>query len=314
MTGLSEPPGLGDLIVAEVTGVEGRDRLEDPSGRRVRLYPGDLVVGACGNRYATDAYEGYHRPGPRAQLLTTGGVIGTAVSRRTGVDPPTELAVLGALTGADDRPLSLDDFARPTPPPGSPVPVSRVLVVVGSSMNSGKTTTAAALVEGWTRAGLVAGAAKVTGSGSGKDRWAYCDAGARHVVDFLDFGMASTFGYPAARLEAAMVAMRDALGHDGADAIVLEIADGLLQPETRGLAAALPGFCGGAVLSVADALAARAGADLLAELGVRVVAVSGLVTASALGAREAAAATGLPVLSAGQLAGGSAVELVAGAA
>ncbi|GLY71176.1 DUF1611 domain-containing protein [Amycolatopsis taiwanensis] len=312
LVGFGKPPQLGDLIVAEVISTGGRDRLEDAHGRRVHLYPGDLVVGACGNRYATDAYEGYYQPGPRTHLLTTGGVIGTAVSSHTKAEAPTEIAVIGALAGEHGQPLSLEDFARPAPSSGSRVPISRVVAVVGSSMNSGKTTTAAAIVAGWTKAGLAAGAAKVTGSGSGKDRWTYLDAGARYVVDFLDFGMPSTFGYPADRLELAMTAMRDALAHDGADAIVLEIADGLLHTETRRLAAALPDVCGSTVLAVADALSASTGVALLAELGVRVAAVSGLVTASPLATRETMATTGLPVLSMDRLTGGGAVDLIAG--
>lgn len=311
-------PRLGDLVVAEVTRLGGHERLEDAHGRPVRLYMGDLLVGAFGNRYATDFYEGYYQPGPTAHLLTTGGLIGTAVSRHTRHTAPTELDVLGALTSDDDQPLSLEHFARPTPPvrqdgplEWSTAPAPIALAVVGSSMNSGKTTTAAGLISGWARAGLVAGAAKVTGSGSGKDRWIYLDAGARYVVDFLDFGMSSTYGYPPNRLRSTMVAMRDALLHDGANTIVLEIADGLLQEETRLLTASLPQVSDGTVLAVGDALAARAGVEMLREAGVPVLAVSGLVTASPLAAREAAAATGLPVLSPEELARGAALDMVA---
>ncbi|HEV7452728.1 MAG TPA: DUF1611 domain-containing protein [Pseudonocardiaceae bacterium] len=310
--GLAAALRLGDLVVAQVTRVGGHERLEDTHGRGMRLHSGDLLVGACGNRYATDSYEGYHRPGPRAHLLTVGGVIGTAVSWHASCAAPTEVEVLGALTGEDDRPLSLELFARPRPPL-QPASAARPLAVsvVGSSMSSGKTTTAAGLIRGWTRAGLVAGAAKVTGSGSGKDRWTYLDAGAQHVVDFLDFGMASTFGYPTDRLRSTMTAMLDALVHDGANVIALEIADGLLQVETRLLTGSLPEVCHGTVLAVSDALAARAGVDLLQANGVTVLAVSGLVTMSPLAAREAAAATGLPVLSPVQLADGAAVDLLA---
>ena len=63
----------GDLIVAKVEHIGTHDHVEDPHGRRVRLYPGDLVVGAYGNRYATDFYEGYVPDGPRTHLLTAGG-------------------------------------------------------------------------------------------------------------------------------------------------------------------------------------------------------------------------------------------------
>jgi hypothetical protein len=65
------------------------------------------------------------------------------------------------------------------------------------------------------------------------------------------------------------------------------------------------------VLAVGDALGAMAGIEELGKLGVTVRAISGLVTASPLASREAAAATGLPVLTPHELAGGAAVDLLA---
>jgi hypothetical protein len=302
---------LGDLVAARVVEVRAHDHLEDTNGRQVRLYPGDVVVGAFGNRYATDYYEGYLPTGPVAHLLTAGGVVGQVASAHARRGEPTVLELLGLLTDPSGRPLSLDDLAMAAPLPGRPE--LGTFVVVGSSMGAGKTTTSAALAQGWSRAGLRVGAGKVTGSGSGKDRWMYQDAGATEIVDFLDFGMASTFGYPPQRLQATLLGIRDALAERGASVVVLEIADGLLQEETRGLAAELPGFADGVVLAVADALSAVAGVGILADLGVPVRLVSGLVTASPLATRETAAATGLPVLSPEELIAGGALALLSGA-
>jgi hypothetical protein len=279
------------------------------------------VVGALGNRYATDFYEGYLPSGSVAHLLTAGGVVGVVASAHVRRGEPTQLEVLGSLAGVSGVGLSLDDFALPLPGPSAgPVggPGSALgggaelgtFVVVGSSMNAGKTTTAAALIRGWARAGLRVGAGKVTGSGSGKDRWMYEDAGAGEIVDFLDFGMASTFGYPLTRLGQTMVGIRDTLVARGASVVVLEIADGLLQAETRGLAERLVGFADGAVLAVADGLSAVAGAAIMDEVGLPVRVISGLVTASPLAAREAAAATGLAVLSPAELIAGGALDLL----
>jgi hypothetical protein len=308
------PPALGDLVVATVSGLGAHEGLEDVHGRRVRLHVGDLIVGAYGNRYASDFYEGYVPSTPAdTHLLTAGGVIGTVASVHADRGEPSRLTVVGNLVDSDGCLLSLDDYALPlTGPEGrdGPAPAARAtVVVVGSSMNAGKTTTASAIVRGYTRAGLAAAAGKITGSGSGKDRWSYLDAGAVRVLDFLDFGMPSTFGYPGERLHATMRAIRDGLAND-ARVIVLEIADGLLQPETRRLAAALPGFADRVVLAVGDALGAKAGADLLTDLGVPLAAVSGLVTASPLASREAALATGLPVFTPHQLIDGAALDLL----
>lgn len=306
--GFAAQPRLGDLVVSSVKHVGEHESLENSHGRRARLYPGDIVVGACGNRYATEFYEGYLPRGTAAHLLTAGGVVGVVASAHARRGPPTELSVIGPLTDPAGAAISLEKLSLRAPPPARTPPAT--VVVVGSSMSAGKTTTAASLVNGWTRAGLTAAAGKVTGSGSGKDRWMYEDAGASAVVDFLDFGMPSTFGYPVERLRATMISIRDELARRGSDAVVLELADGLLQADTAALLAFLPGFADAVVLAVRDALSAVAGVRILHDLGAPVRAISGLVTASPLASREAVAATGLDVLSPAALVNGAAVELL----
>jgi hypothetical protein len=301
-------PRPGDLVVSRVTRIGVHDHAEDRVGRHMRLFPGDLVVGAYGNRYATDFYEGYVSRGSRTHLLTAGGLVGDVVATHDAHGLPTELEVVGALADADLRPLSTEDFAAPLP--AWTAPRLATIAVVGSGMNAGKTTTAAALVRGCARAGLLAAAGKVTGSGSGKDRWAYVDAGAHSVSDFLDFGMPSTFGYPLERLAFTMLAIRNTLAACGADVVVLEIADGLLMPETSGLLEQLGGVADTVVLAAVDALSARSGVEILRGLGLPVQALSGLVSRSPLASREAVAAIGLPVLSPRSLADGAALELI----
>ena len=126
----------------------------------------------------------------------------------------------------------------------------------------------------------------------------------------MDFGMPSTFGYPADRLAATMRAIRDALAAEGATHVVVEIADGLLQAQTRELLAALPAFADSVLLAVSDAIGAVGAQGVLACAGVRVSALSGLVSASPLAAREAADATGLRVVTPDELAGGAALGLL----
>lgn len=301
-------PRAGDLVAAEVTAIGNHTHLENGSGRQCRLFPGDLVIGAHGNRYASDYYEGYVSAGPDVHLLAASGLIGTVASTHTSHAEPTRLRIVGPVVDGDDVPVSLERFARAATP--APAPRMGTLVVVGSTMNAGKTTTTASILRGWRSAGWQAGGGKVTGTGSGKDRWAYVDAGASQVSDFLDFGIASSYGHPIDALERTMRSVRDALVSDGADAVVLEIADGLFQRETRALLPALHGFADGVVLAVADPLAAKAGADLLRSEGHHLRAISGVITASPLAAREASAITGLPVLSPAVLVEGAAVELL----
>lgn len=294
-------PRSGDLVLARVVSLGAHGHLENRHGRRMRLYAGDIIVGTYGNRYATDFYEGYVPEAASCHLLTAGGLIGTVASRHEAQDEPTELEVLGAVVDAEGCALSTETFARAIPAPETPRVAT--IAVVGSGMNAGKTTTVAGLVHGLTRTGLATGAGKVTGSGSGKDRWAYIDAGADPVLEFLDFGMPSTFGYDINRLSVTMLGIRSALVLQGADVVVLELADGLLQEDTRHLLGDLAGVADAVVLAAVDALSAQAGVEVLTCVGLPIAAISGLVTRSPLAMRETARATDLPVVRPWDLAG-----------
>jgi hypothetical protein len=299
-------PDSGDVVLARVHHIGAHDHIEDPAGRARQLYEGDFVIGACGNRYATDFYEGYVPEGQQTHLLTTGGLIGTVKSAHDAVDEPTKLEIVGALVDERRTPITLSNFAHSFPPPA--VPCLGTIVVVGSGMNSGKTTTVTSITQGLSRAGLTVGAGKATGSGSGKDRWAYVDAGASHVADFLDYGMPSTFGYPREQLKATMRAICHELAGAGTDAVVLEIADGILHEETAWLVDYLAEVADGIVFAAVDSLSACHGVQILREHRLPVRAVTALVTRSPLASREIQ--IGVPVLSPADFIAGGALGLL----
>src|SRR3954471_15411774 len=110
LTSVRRQPSQGDLVVARVASLGQHRALEDRHGRRLRLYVGDLVVGAFGNRYATDFYEGYVPDGPHTHLLTAGGVIGTVASSHGRRGAPTALEVIGALADTAGTSLNLTDI------------------------------------------------------------------------------------------------------------------------------------------------------------------------------------------------------------
>jgi hypothetical protein len=302
----SRKPKAGDVVVARVYDIGAHDDIEDPVGRARQLYEGDFIIGAYGNRYATDFYEGYVPEGQQTHLLTAGGLIGTVESAHDAVDEPTKLEIVGALVDEQRAPITLSTFAHPFPPPA--VPCLGTIVVVGSSMNSGKTTAVASITQGLSRAGLAVGAGKATGSGSGKDRWAYVDAGASYVADFLDYGMPSTFGYPPEQLKSTMRAICDELAGAGADAVVLEIADGILHAETAWLLDHLVEVADAIVFAAVDSLSACHGVQILREHRLPVQAVTGLVTRSPLASKEIH--MGVPVLSPADFIAGGALGLL----
>ena len=182
--------------------------------------------------------------------------------------------------------------------------IATVIAVVGTAMNSGKTTATARLGYGLRRAGRNVALIKATGTGAFGDYNEYCDTGAQYVADFTDAGMATTYLQPMDRLrEAADRLLADA-GRHGCDVAVMEIADGLFHREPAALLAA-HGFAqglSGLIFACGDAVAASGGASALRRLGITPLAVTGMVSCSPMASAEAEAATGLRVVTRSELA------------
>ncbi|NLE94471.1 MAG: hypothetical protein GX600_02130 [Dehalococcoidia bacterium] len=289
-------PRAGDIVLARVEKVRQHRRLELPSGRKVRLEPGDEIVLACGNRYAADQFEGFvpERLGT-CQLIAAGGLAAAEAGRARTMKAATEIALLGLVADTSGVPLNLMSYALPAPQVEGKRPP--VLVVFGNSMSSGKTTTLRFLTRGLTAAGFKVGYAKLTGTGAGNDYFGVLDSGAWAVVDFTDAGLASTYRTPVSVLEGTSLNLIGHLINRGCDRILVEIADGLLQTETAGLVKS-PVFrtlIDRALFSGVDPMSAVAGVRALSEQGFEVAGVSGLLTASPLPLREAKEACDVPV-------------------
>ncbi|MEL7281213.1 MAG: DUF1611 domain-containing protein, partial [Pseudomonadota bacterium] len=188
----------GDMILSRVISIGNHTRIQLPSGRPATLYPGDLVALPCGARYAPDQFEGVAEIDPKGcDMLAGGGCVGRMRQRNERTKPPTQLQPLGRITGPNGRVLNTRDFALPARVRPSSLPA---ICVIGTSMNSGKTTAAVALSHGLTRAGWRVGALKATGTGSFGDFNQLVDSGAAYVADFSDAGMATTYLEPMERV------------------------------------------------------------------------------------------------------------------
>jgi methylmalonyl-CoA mutase cobalamin-binding subunit len=298
----------GDLLLARVERLGQHDGLQLHTGRRAELYLGDHVLVCLGERYAPDQFEGVAQidDDGGCDLLAAGGVAGTMRHKHARMKPATRLKVLGCLADAEGRPINVAQFAMPAP---RAVPLQiPVVVVVGSSMNAGKTTACASLIHGLQQAGWRVGAAKITGTGSFGDAQSYADAGAAEVLDFTDAGLASTYRVALPALERVARTLVGTLQARGCNVAVVEIADGLFQRETAALLAsrALQAMAGGALFAAGDAMGAVAGVQHLRSLGWRVLGFTGMVTCSPLASTEAeqalaAAANSAPVYTRDQL-------------
>lgn len=296
LTGDHVVPNVGDLVLARVEKIGQHGALELTNGRRAILFTGDEIVVCYGNRYAPDQFEAEvpHDLAP-CHLVAAGGIAARALSWHANMKSPTVIVPIGLLADVNGQRINLSGAA--VAKPGHPRPLPYTVAVVGTAMNAGKTTTAANLIHGLTNAGLKVGAAKVTGTGSGKDIWFMGDAGARLALDFTDAGFPSTFRATAAEVEGILATLTGHLAKAGMDVIVLEVADGLYQAETAALLDS-PVFArtvNDVIFAAGDAMGAAAGVEWLRRKGLPVLAVSGLLTASPLAITEAANATGLPV-------------------
>ncbi len=292
----------GDLILAHVDRIGQHKRVQLTSGRPAFIFPGDAVVMACGARYAPDQFEGLAKIDPKgADLLAGGGCIGRMVARNAQVRAATRLMPAARLLDALGNPVNLADFALA---PRLDAALPPVIGVVGTSMNSGKTLATAQLVLGLRRAGFRAGAIKATGTGAFGDYNEYSDSGAHYVGDFTDAGMVTTYREPLERIKSATGALLAEAGARGCDIVVMEVADGLLQRETAAIIAD-PWFralISGLVFACGDAVAAAGGTAILARFRLVPDAVTGMVSCSPMASAEAAAATGLTVLTRADLA------------
>ena len=219
----------GDYVVAEVTAAAG-GVIEAPDAHIARVEQGDRVVGVLGTRQATLEAVGDWRlvdEDGNLQTLTRGGVFGRVTSAAREVESLlVDLRYLGHLE-LDGAPTRMSDWALGAGrAAGREVPA---IVLVGTSMSSGKTTTARVVIRRLMRMGLTVAGAKITGVARRADIIAMRDAGAATVFDFVDAGLPSTIASPSTVADATRRVLA-AVDATGADVLVAEAGASPLEP------------------------------------------------------------------------------------
>lgn len=297
-------PRSGDVVIANVAELGKHTRLQSPVSRRQLMFVGQEIMVAYGHRYAPDQFLA-HVPdnlGP-CQLVAGGGVASEVIEQHASIDKATQLEPVGLLMRQgkvvnllDFAPLSIENESPQAAQIDAPRPP--VIAVLGTSMNSGKSTTLGCLVNGLVNSGMQVAAGKATGTGAGNDPNLFTDAGAFSVCDFTDFGFPTTYRLDYETVRDLLVAMIREQSATGSGTVVIEIADGLFQGETSRLLRD-PIFTAQVdrvLFSAQDALGAQAGERILLDAGLDLAAVSGVVTASPLAAKEAQAQLSTPVI------------------
>ena len=291
-------PETGDLILAVVDSLGQHPGLQLPSGRRMQMFPGDEIVVAYGNRYASNQFESRvpSTLGP-CHLSAGGGIASRVTSWHARMKNPTQITPIGLLANDQGRRINLRDYALPILTQVNSNHLTTV-AVVGTGMDSGKTQSCAYLVRGLIAAGLRVAYIKITGTGAGGDTWLLKDAGASPVLDFTDAGMSTTYLVPPSQIESSLVSLLAHTASHGVDAAVVEIADGVLQVETSALlkSEVFASLVGGLIMASQDSMGASAGVHWLKQHArPPVLGLSGLISAAPLQAREATEALGLTV-------------------
>ena len=300
-------PRSGDVVIARVTEILNHKRVETPESRKAILFEGALIMLAYGHRYAADQFLA-HVPDSLApcHLVAAGGIAGVVTESHEDMEEPTIIEPIGLLADHNGV-VNISQFAphqtpgelNSAPWVGSQQRRPEVIAVLGTAMNSGKSTTMACLINGLTQSGRSVGAGKITGTGAGNDPMIYHDAGADQVLDFTDFGYPTTFRLTMTELRALTVGLVQQLTQASTDVVVVEIADGIYQEETAQLLRdeLFQQTVDQVVFAASDALGARAGVQELQAAGLRVAVASGVMTSSPLATVEARSVlNGVPVI------------------
>jgi hypothetical protein len=226
-------PAPGDVVIARVEGLGFHRVIELADGVEHPISPGETAAVVLGRRYATCEFDGDIPralvEGDELHLLNVGGVAGHVKMVTSTLTNPTTLRYLGRAVDGAGRGLSTFTGALASRQESR----LDVMLVIGSGMDSGKTTLASRAIGLLFGAGFRVGGAKLTGTSRMKDIYQMQRAGAAAVCDFLDAGYPSTYGATTGELERIFTALMTYLEDQGTDMMVLEVADGVLQPETE---------------------------------------------------------------------------------
>ena len=205
--------------------------------------------------------------------------------------------MIGLVCDENGRVLNIADAALPTRTSlGESAPI---VMIAGTSMNSGKTYAATELIKQATRAGLRVAAGKLSGVACLRDTLNMADHGAVTTASFLDCGLPSTVDVE--DLAPAAKAIIAKLNEANPDLIVIELGDGILggySVDTVFNDFELLEATAAIVFCASDYVGAWGGIELLRRRGVEVDVISGSVTDSKMGEDYVKTQFGVPAANA----------------
>jgi len=295
-------PKHGDVAIFQIKELGKHTRMQSEDGYNAFILPGDLIMAAFGNRYASDQFEGYipAQPMKEYHMLGQGGAIGVVASMHQRLEPigPTTLKLIGYVSTENGEVVNSAVWQDKKTTTMPTLNGAKVILSLGTSMDSGKTTTAGFLSHGLMNAGKKVAYIKLTGTVYTKDKRFVKDCGASFVIDFSDFGHPSTYLMEEEDLLLLYYALLQKSLEHKPDFIVVEIADGLFQKETSMLLKneEFKKTISAIIFSATDSLNASMGVQHLCINKFNVIGVSGVLTISPLQVAETSAHVDVPIL------------------
>lgn len=298
---IDKAPEHGDVVYGQIERIGQHQSIESKTGRIHRVYSGDKNIFVFGNRYAPDYYEAMipDKITDFVDMVSRSGVVSKMINKNNKIKDPTRIKVLGYVCNSEGDTINTTGYPAVIPKLLVKKPRrSKMIVFVGSSMNSGKSFAAAAAVKGLVQAGHTVRASKITGTASLKDILSMSDAGAEIVSDFSFLGHPSTYMLDKTSILNIFDKLDLKYANKPNNYWVVEVADGIIQRETAMLLENkdFQDRIHKIIYCASDALGAIGGKRLLKDkFGIKIDMISGLCTATPLHIREMQAFTDLPI-------------------
>ena len=225
----------GDYVVSKIIDIgSSLLKIELNNGRMRGVMGNELLVGALGERFATlDATGTWKKvqEDNEMSVLTGAGLLGKLTSKSSYTPSMITVRYVGHAV-RNGKKVTMDDFVKPI----KEIPYSTpIVLLVGTSMSAGKTTSARIVTNLLKQANYKVVGAKLSGAGRLKDILAIKDVGADAIVDFVDAGLPSSI-CPRKVFLTKIAFIKNFISSVNADVAVVEVGASPLEPYNGDLA------------------------------------------------------------------------------
>lgn len=302
---INKKPEIGDVIYGRIKRLGQHDTIENKNGRLHKLHDDLCTIFVMGNRYAPDYYEAIvpDEISTNIDLVARSGIVANVINKNEKVKDPTKIEMLGYVLDHNQQIINTRNFYLSSYVPKNHLPDNKnrakLILVVGTSMNSGKSQTCSSICWALNSLRVKTRASKITGTASLKDILHMEDAGAEKISDFTYLGFPSTYLLSEEQLLGIFNTLDNKYANNPSKYWIVEIADGILQKETATLLSnnIIKNRISKLVFCAYDSIGAIGGINLLQKkFNLAPNAISGICSSSPLSVKEISQHTFIPII------------------